>query len=83
MTGIAAFSQDFEQINEGLCRVDTDAAIPGLTALAESIHAAGAKVSLQLTAGLGRNINVVNPDRPQSPRQITRTTPTPACCVGR
>lgn len=64
MTGIAAFSQDFEQINEGLCRVDTDAAIPGLTALAESIHAAGAKVSLQLTAGLGRNINVVNPDRP-------------------
>ncbi len=63
MTGIAAVSQDFEQINPGLCRVDTDDAIPGLTALAESIHAVGGLVSLQLTAGLGRNINVVDPDR--------------------
>ena len=63
MTGIAAVSQDFEQINPGLCRVDTDDAIPGLTALAESIHAVGGLVSLQLTAGLGRNINVVDPER--------------------
>ena len=63
MTGIAAVSQDFEQINPGLCRVDTDDAIPGLTALAESIHAVGGRVSLQLTAGLGRNINVVDPER--------------------
>jgi len=63
MTGIAAVSQDYEQINPGLCRVDTDDAIPGLTALAESIHAVGGRVSLQLTAGLGRNINVVDPDR--------------------
>lgn len=63
MTGIAAVSQDYEQINPGLCRVDTDDAIPGLTALAESIHAVGGLVSLQLTAGLGRNINVVDPER--------------------
>ena len=63
MTGIAAVSQDFEQINPGLCRVDTDDAIPGLTALAGSIHAVGGLVSLQLTAGLGRNINVVDPER--------------------
>ena len=63
MTGIAAVSQDYEQINPGLCRVDTDDAVPGLTALAESIHAVGGRVSLQLTAGLGRNINVVDPER--------------------
>ena len=64
MTGISAVSQDYEVINEGLCRVDTDACIPGLTALAESIHAAGGLISLQLTAGLGRNINNVDPARP-------------------
>ncbi|WP_046529466.1 oxidoreductase [Cellulomonas sp. FA1] len=63
MTGISAVSQDYEQINPGLCRVDTDDALPGLTALAESIHAVGGRVSLQLTAGLGRNINVVDPER--------------------
>ncbi|HQY32448.1 MAG TPA: NAD(P)/FAD-dependent oxidoreductase [Actinotalea sp.] len=63
VTGISAVSQDFEQINAGLCRVDTDACLPGLTALAESIHAVGGLVSLQLTAGLGRNINVIDPDR--------------------
>ena len=63
MTGIAAVSQDYEQINPGLCRVDTDDSVPGLTALAESIHAVGGRVSLQLTAGLGRNINNVDPER--------------------
>ena len=63
VTGISAVSQDFEQINAGLCRVDTDDCIPGLTALADSIHAVGGLVSLQLTAGLGRNINVVDPER--------------------
>ena len=63
MTGISAVSQDYETINPGLCRVDTDAATPGLTALADAIHAVGGLVSLQLTAGLGRNINDVHPDR--------------------
>ena len=63
MTGIAAVSQDYEQINPGLCRVDTDDSVPGLTALAESIHGVGGRVSLQLTAGLGRNINNVDPER--------------------
>ncbi|PVU81154.1 NADH:flavin oxidoreductase [Cellulomonas sp. WB94] len=63
VTGISAVSQDFEQINAGLCRVDTDDCIPGLTTLAESIHAVGGLVSLQLTAGLGRNINLVDPER--------------------
>jgi 2-enoate reductase len=63
MTGISAVSQDYEVINDGLCRVDTDDAVPGLTALAESIHAAGSLVSLQLTAGLGRNINTITPGR--------------------
>ncbi|MGN8245781.1 FAD-dependent oxidoreductase [Cellulomonas soli] len=62
MTGISAVSQDFEHINPGLCRVDTDESIAGLTALAASIHAVGGLVSLQLTAGLGRNINVVDPN---------------------
>ena len=63
MTGISAVSQDYEVINPGLCRVDTDAALPGLTALAESVHAVGGRISLQLTAGLGRNINDVDPER--------------------
>lgn len=63
MTGISAVSQDYEVINPGLCRVDTDASLPGLTALAASIHAVGGLVSLQLTAGLGRNLNVIDPDR--------------------
>jgi len=63
MTGISAVQQDVEQIHAGLCRVDTDASIPGLTALADSIHAVGGLVSVQLTAGLGRNINEVSPDR--------------------
>ncbi len=63
VTGISAVSQDYEQINPGLCRVDTDDCVPGLTALAAAIHEVGGLVSLQLTAGLGRNINVVDPDR--------------------
>lgn len=64
MTGISAVSQDFEVISPGLCRVDTDACMAGLTALAQSIHSVGGRVSLQLTAGLGRNINEVDPRRP-------------------
>lgn len=63
MTGISAVSQDYEVINPGLCRVDTDDCLPGLTALATSIHAVGGRISLQLTAGLGRNINTVDPER--------------------
>lgn len=63
VTGISAVSQDYEQINPGLCRVDTDDCIPGLTALARSVHEVGGLISLQLTAGLGRNINVVDPQR--------------------
>ncbi|MDN4490545.1 FAD-dependent oxidoreductase [Demequina sp. SYSU T00068] len=62
-TGINAVTDDYEVINEGLGRVDTDAAIPGLTKLAEAFHARGGAVSVQLTAGLGRNINNIDPDR--------------------
>jgi len=63
MTGISIISDDFEMNAPGLCRVTSDDSIPGLTALAESIHAAGSLVSLQLTAGLGRNINTIDPER--------------------
>ncbi|WP_228373756.1 oxidoreductase [Demequina maris] len=62
-TGINAVTDDYEVINEGLGRVDTDAAIPGLTKLAEAFHARGGAVSVQLTAGLGRNINNIDPER--------------------
>ncbi|WP_234985645.1 FAD-dependent oxidoreductase [Demequina sp. NBRC 110051] len=62
VTGINAVTNDYEMINEGLGRVDSDAATPGLTALAEAVHAVGGAISVQLTAGLGRNINVVDPD---------------------
>ncbi|MFV0285384.1 MAG: FAD-dependent oxidoreductase [Demequina sp.] len=61
-TGINAVTDDYEVINAGLGRIDTDAATPGLRRLAEAFHARGGKVSVQLTAGLGRNINVVDPD---------------------
>ena len=63
MTGIAAVSDDLEMINEGLCRVATDESLPGMQKLTDSIHAVGGRISLQLTAGLGRNINNVSPDR--------------------
>ena len=63
MTGIAAVSDDLEMINPGLCRVATDEALPGMQKLTDSVHAVGGRISLQLTAGLGRNINNVNPDR--------------------
>ncbi|WP_084075133.1 FAD-dependent oxidoreductase [Demequina sp. NBRC 110052] len=62
-TGINAVTDDYEVINEGLGRVDTDAATPGLTKLAEAFHARGGAVSVQLTAGLGRNINSIDPER--------------------
>lgn len=63
VTGINAVTDDYEVINEGLGRVDSDAAIPGLTKLAEAVHAHGGAISVQLTAGLGRNINNVDPAR--------------------
>ncbi|MDN4471917.1 FAD-dependent oxidoreductase [Demequina zhanjiangensis] len=61
-TGINAVTNDYEMIAEGLGRVDTDAATPGLKKLADAFHARGGAVSVQLTAGLGRNINNVDPD---------------------
>ncbi|MFV0429294.1 MAG: hypothetical protein ACK5KO_07710, partial [Arachnia sp.] len=63
-TGINAVTDDYETINKGLGRVDSDAATPGLRKLADAVHAVGGAVSVQLTAGLGRNINVVDPSRP-------------------
>ncbi|WP_062288414.1 oxidoreductase [Demequina phytophila] len=62
-TGINAVTDDYEVINAGLGRVDTDAATPGLRKLAEAFHARGGAVSVQLTAGLGRNINTIDPER--------------------
>ncbi|MFN3866249.1 MAG: NADH:flavin oxidoreductase, partial [Demequina sp.] len=64
VTGINAVTDDYEVINEGLGRVDSDAAIPGLKALADAVHAVGGAISVQLTAGLGRNINNIDPQRP-------------------
>ncbi|MFV0450797.1 MAG: FAD-dependent oxidoreductase [Propioniciclava sp.] len=62
-TGINAVTDDYEVINAGLGRVDTDAATPGLRALADAVHAVGGAISVQLTAGLGRNINNIDPQR--------------------
>lgn len=63
VTGINAVTDDFEVINEGLGRVDSDAAVPGLVQLADAVHAVGGRISVQLTAGLGRNINNIDPER--------------------
>ncbi|WP_062071542.1 oxidoreductase [Demequina sediminicola] len=63
VTGLTAVTDDYEVINEGLGRIDSDDAIPGLRALADAVHAVGGAISVQLTAGLGRNINVADPER--------------------
>ncbi|MFV0285385.1 MAG: FAD-dependent oxidoreductase [Demequina sp.] len=62
-TGINAVTGDFEDIGPGIGRVDTDAAIPGLRALADAFHARGGRVGVQLSAGLGRNIAALDTAR--------------------
>jgi len=61
MSGITAVQSDTEPITHGLARIDTDEHIPGIARIVERVHAAGGLFALQLTAGLGRNINTVAP----------------------
>lgn len=39
----------------GITRADSDAMVPGMRAVADAVHAHGAKIAAQLTAGFGRN----------------------------
>lgn len=55
MTGVNFIQSDLEPIAAGLARADTDAHTPGLTGIADAVHAAGGLAALQLTPGLGRN----------------------------
>lgn len=64
LTGITAVQQDVEQLAHGLGRIDTDAHVPGLTRMVAAVHAVGGRIGLQLTAGLGRNINSLTPGQP-------------------
>lgn len=64
LTGITAVQQDVEQLAHGLSRIDTDAHEPGLARLVEAVHDVGGLIGLQLTAGLGRNINSLTEGRP-------------------
>ncbi|MBT0771619.1 FAD-dependent oxidoreductase [Kineosporia sp. J2-2] len=59
MSGITAVQSDTEPITQGLARIDTDGHIAGIAAIAEAVHSVGGLFALQLTAGLGRNINTV------------------------
>src|SRR5699024_8478483 len=64
LTGITAVQQDVEQLAHGLGRIDTDAHVPDLARLTAAVHAVGGRIGLQLTAGLGRNINTLTPGQP-------------------
>lgn len=55
MTGINFVQSDLEPISPGLARADTDEHTPGLTGIADAVHAAGGLAAMQLTPGLGRN----------------------------
>ncbi|MHA6524790.1 oxidoreductase [Tessaracoccus sp. G1721] len=55
MTGINFVSGTFDPIAPGLARIDTDEHTAGIKAIADAVHAAGGKLALQLTMGLGRN----------------------------
>ncbi|GAA3598181.1 FAD-dependent oxidoreductase [Kineosporia mesophila] len=61
MSGINAVQSDTEPITAGLGRIDTDEHIPGIARIAQRVHEEGSLFALQLTAGLGRNINTVQP----------------------
>lgn len=64
LTGITAVQQDVEQLAHGLGRIDTDAHVPDLARMTAAVHAVGGRIGLQLTAGLGRNINTLTPGQP-------------------
>ncbi|MFV0429084.1 MAG: FAD-dependent oxidoreductase, partial [Arachnia sp.] len=55
---------DYETNNKRLGRVASDAATPAQRQLADAVHAVGGALTVQLTAGLGRNNNDVDPSRP-------------------
>lgn len=63
VTELTAVTRELE-LTAGLTHVDSDAAVPALTRLADAVHAAGGKLSVQLTAGTGRNNPAFAPERP-------------------
>ncbi len=63
VTELTAVTREFE-LTAGLAHADSDAAIPALTRLADAVHAKGGKLSVQLTAGTGRNNSAWTPERP-------------------
>ncbi|WP_149203568.1 FAD-dependent oxidoreductase [Actinotalea subterranea] len=63
VTELTAACTAFEDLT-GLTRMDDDACIPGLAAVADAVHAAGGLLAVQLTAGQGRNNPSFTPERP-------------------
>ncbi len=55
ITGFTSVSDDFEVLTPKLARITTDDHIPGYRAMAGAVHAAGGLLSLQISAGQGRN----------------------------
>ncbi|NTW41337.1 MAG: FAD-dependent oxidoreductase [Cellulomonadaceae bacterium] len=63
VTELTSACTAFENL-AGLTRIDDDACIPGLAAVADAVHAAGALFAVQLTAGQGRNNPTFTPQTP-------------------
>ena len=63
VTELTAVTREFE-LTAGLAHADSDAAIPARPRLADAVHAKGGKLSVQLTAGTGRNNSAWTPERP-------------------
>lgn len=63
VTELTAVTRELE-LTAGLAHADSDAAIPALTRLAEAVHAKGGRLSVQLTAGMGRNNPAYTPEQP-------------------
>lgn len=64
MTGIVGVDDDLDPLTPGLPRATSDDHVPAMQRLAEAVHAGGAKLAVQLTAGVGRNAFVADPDAP-------------------
>ncbi|MGI5861889.1 MAG: FAD-dependent oxidoreductase [Myxococcales bacterium] len=72
LSGVTFVQDDLEPIADGLARLTTDAHISGVKAIADAVHAEGGRFGVQLTAGLGRNVNTVRPGTaPVSPSDNT------------
>lgn len=55
ITGATFVTDDFEVLSPTLARITTDDHIPGYRAMADAVHHVGGRVSLQISAGQGRN----------------------------